>query len=87
MCIREALGVLLEEGEGEPMAMVGAKGIDEGKGEAITMVGRPGEVYSSPGDTGGSLWERVLETGVDQSLRGGGCNETVGCRGGAGMGA
>ena len=60
MCIGEALGVLLEEGEGEPMATVGAKGVDEGEGEAIMTVGRPGEVY------GGSPWEGVLETRVDQ---------------------
>ena len=63
MCIGEAPGVLLEEGEGEPMTMVGAKGVDEGKGEAITTVGGPGEVYGGPG---GSPWEGVLETGVDQ---------------------
>ena len=67
MCIGEAPGVLLEEGEGEPMATVGVKGIEEGEGEAITTVGGPGKVYGGPGDAGGSLWEGVLETGVDQS--------------------
>jgi len=87
MCIGEAPGVLLEEGEGEPMATVGAEGVGRGEGEAITTVGRPGEVYGGPGDAGGSPWEGVLEIGVDQSLRGGGCNETVGCKGGAGVGA
>ena len=52
--------VLEEEGDGEPMATVGAKGVEEGEGEAITTVG-------SPGDEGGSPWEGVLETRVDQS--------------------
>ena len=67
MCIREAPGVLLEEGEGEPMATVGTKGVEEGEGEAITTVGGLGEVYGGLGNAGGSLWEGVLETGVDQS--------------------
>ena len=57
------------------------------RGEAIMMVGGPGEVYSSLGNVGGSPWEGVLETRVDQLLRGGGCNKTVGCRGGVGVGA
>ena len=72
------------------MATVGTKGVEEGEGEAITMVGGvagPDEVYGSLGDTGGSPWEGVLETGVDQSLRRGGCSEMVGCRGGVGKGA
>jgi len=59
--------VLEEEGDGEPMAMVGVKGIEEGEGEAITTVGGPGEVYGGLGNAGGSPWEGVLETGVDQS--------------------
>jgi len=54
MCIGVALGVLLEEGEGKPMAMVGVKGIDEGEEEAIMMVGGPGEVYGGPGNVSGS---------------------------------
>ena len=50
--------MLEEEGDGEPMATVGAKGVEEGKGEAIMTVGgvaSPGKVYGGPGDTGGSL--------------------------------
>ena len=48
MCIGEGALVLEEEGDGEPMATVGAKGVEEGEREAITMVGGvagPGKVY------------------------------------------
>ena len=49
--------MLEEEGDGEPMAMVGMKGVEEGEGEAIMTVGRvasPGKVYGGPGNMGGS---------------------------------
>ena len=69
--------VTLPEGEGEPMATVGAKVVERGKGEAIRTDGRMGDAPHPPP-------EGVREMGVGESCRGeGGCSETMGVRAGA----
>jgi len=54
--------VLEEEGDGEPMATVGAKGVEEGEGEAITTVGRPGRRGRLSVGGGSRNWGRPIMT-------------------------
>ena len=74
-------GVALPEGEGEPMATVGAKAVVRGEGEAICTDSGVGDASHPPP-------EGIRETGVGKSCRGeDGCSETMGVRAGVGKGA